>query len=142
MKYFKIQFGFNESEYLPITANELPKALALFVEKTGRGVFESGAIRGQDIMRIVEDWHRAMGWHQGYKMLPEDFQTIEPLQEKYRETYNKAKLIAEYAIRENRRDLLSKPPLEALKEVPQGKMSKHISEEVKKLADKFRNNDP
>jgi len=142
MKYYKIQFGFNESEYLPITANELPKALALFMEKTGRGIFESGAIRGQDIMRIVEDWHRAKSWHQGYKMLPEDFEDIKPLQEKYRETYNKAKLIAEFALKENRRDLLSKPPLEAFKELPQREMPKQISEGVKKLADKFKYNDP
>ena len=135
MKYYKIQFGFNEADYLPITSNELPKALALFMEKTGRAIFESGTVRGQDIMRIVEDWHRARGWNQGYKMLPEDFADIEPLRIPYRETYNKAKMIAEYAIKEDRRELLLIPPLNALSEIPQ--VPKEINEQTKFLSDKF-----
>ena len=139
MKYYKIQFGFGESEYLPISANELPKALVLFMEKNGRAIFESGAIRGQDIIRITEDWHRIKGWNQGYKMLPEDFEEIKPLQKVYLETYNKAKYIAEYVIKENRRDLLSKTPSEILKEIPQQiEAPKDISEGVKKLANKFK----
>ncbi len=142
MKYYKIVYGFNPDDYLPITVDELPKAIALFVEKTGRGVFEEGVIRGQDIMRIVPDWHRARGWNKGYKMTPDDNADIAPLEEGYRKIYSKAKEIAEYAIKENRRDLLLKPASEAIKELPQGEMPKQISEGIIKLSDKFRYNDP
>ena len=142
MKYYKIVYGFNPDDHLPIKGDELPKAIALFVEKIGRGVFEDGVIRGQDIMRIIPDWHRVKGWNKGYKMNSDDNADVAPLEEGYRNVYNKAKEIAEYAIKENRRDLLLKPSSEAIKELPQGEIPRQISEEVKKLADKFKNNDP
>ena len=134
MKYYKLQFGYEENEYLPITGDELPKALALFMEKTGRAIFENGAMRGQDIMRITPDWHTAKGWNKGYKMQPEDFKEIELLEEKYKETYDKARYIAEYAIKENRLDLLAMTPQEAFKELP--KLG--FTDEVKFLADKLK----
>ncbi len=133
-KFYKVVFGFNEADYISIKGEELPKAIALFMEKTGRANFENGAIRGQDIMRIVPDWHKAKGWNQGWKMTADDFEDIKPLEESYRIAYERAKEIAEFAIKENRPDLLSKPASEANKEVP--KFEKVV--DTKFLADKFK----
>ena len=83
-KFYKLVFGFNEGDYISIKGDELPKAIALFMEKSGRANFESGAIRGQDIMRIVPDWHKVKGWNQGWKMTADDYEDIKPLEDGYR----------------------------------------------------------
>jgi len=132
-KKFKIVYGFNEGDYLPINENELVKAIALFMEG-GRAVFDAGAVRGNDIMRIVPDWHAEKGWNRGYKMTPKDYEDIKPLEKGYQEIYGQAKYLTEYAIKEDRRDLLSKPLSEGIKLLPQNP----ISGEVKKLANKFK----
>ncbi len=100
----------------------------------GRAVFDAGAVRGNDIMRIVPDWHAEKGWNRGYKMTPEDYEDIKPLEKGYQEIYGQAKYLTEYAIKEDRRDLLSKPLSEGIKLLPQNP----ISGEVKKLANKFK----
>jgi len=135
-KFFKIQFGYGEADYLKITENELPKAIALFMEGSGRALFESGAIRGQDIIRITPDWHTDQGWHKGWKMQPEDYQAIEHLEGVYNETYLRAREVAEYAIKENKRELLNEPFQKALTRLPS--RDQGISEWSGKLADKFK----
>ena len=113
MKYYKIVYGYGLDEYLPITEQELHKAIVLFLEGNGRGVFESGAVRGQDIMRIVEDWHRVRGWNKGWKMTPDDYEDIQPLTDGYRNTYQDSMEVAKLILKENKRDLLSLPLSEA-----------------------------
>ncbi len=138
MKKFKIVYGFGEGEYLAISGNELHKAIALFMEKNGRAIFENGAIRGQDIMRIVPDWHAVRGWNKSWGMTPDDFEDIKPLEADYKEAYRRASYLAEFAIKENRRDLLLKPASEAIKEVPQLEKQNPISEATKLIADKMK----
>lgn len=133
-KHYKIVYGFGDDDYLPIIGDELPKAIALFMERTGRGVFSSGAITGSDIKRIVPDWHTAMGWTKGYKLTTFDYQEIKPLEEGYNNIYNKASKIAEFALSNNRRDLLALPASEAVKQIPMLDQLKEVSDEVKKLA--------
>lgn len=117
-KYFKIVYGYNEGDYLPITADELHKAFVVAM-KGGSANFEAGFYRdrGKDTMRITEDWHRIMGWNRGYKMVEEDYAEIRPLKEKYKETRRKGQLLAEYIIRENKTELLSIPASEAYKKM-------------------------
>lgn len=136
IKKYKIVYGYNEGDYIAIDENELPRACALFREGIGRGFFNGGAVRGQDIMRIVPDWHAEKGWNRGYKMMPEDYEDIKPLEKSYQETYGQAKYLAEYAIKENCRGLFSAKFSEAIKLLP--KENNPVSEEVKKLADKFQ----
>jgi hypothetical protein len=116
-KYFKVVYGFNEADYVPINENELVKSLFAFANG-GKLMLEQGAIRGQDIHRIVPDWHAEKGWNRGYKMMPEDYEDIRPLEKTYRETYEQARLIAEKAIRENNPNLLNIPFSEAVKLLP------------------------
>lgn len=145
MKYYKIVYGFNEYDYLSITSDELHKAQVIAIEG-GKAIFEEGFYnnRGNDVMRIVPDWHRVRGWNKGHKMTPLDHEDVENLVEPYRKTLANSKLLAEFIIKENRRELLSKPASEAFNEIKllRGVEHKQISEETKKLADKFKNNDP
>lgn len=135
MKYFKIQFGYNEADYLEIDGAELSKAIALFMEG-GRGLFKNGAIRGQDIIRIVPDWHTDQGWNKGWKMQVEDYEAIAPLQEAYNQTYHLAKEVAEFALKTNRRELLAQPLESAIAQLPI--KNTEVIAPIKVLAEKFR----
>lgn len=135
MYYYKIQFGYSEADYLEIDESELPKAIALFMEGSGRALFESGAVRGQDIIRITPDWHTDQGWHKGWKIQPEDYQAVEGLEGVYNKIYNQAREVAEYAIKENKRELLNQPFQIALSKLPP--KNKELSEFSKGLSDKF-----
>lgn len=141
-KYYKIVYGFNdELNYFPITGNELHKAFVIAMEG-GKSVFENGFFnnRGNDILRIVPDWHTAKGWNKGYELNSLDYEDIKPLEESYQKTLLNGKLLAEYIVKENRRDLLQKPASEAFTEIKKlaNPQSKQVSDEVKKLSDKFK----
>lgn len=73
----RIITGYN-GEGFTVSAEEAHKAYYAFTNPNVRVVFNDGgiAIRGQDIMRIEPDYHSAMGWNQGYKLTPEDWQLI------------------------------------------------------------------
>lgn len=141
LKYYKIVFGFNEDDYLSITSDELHKAQVIAIEG-GKAIFEAGFFnnRGNDVMRIVPDWHRVRGWNKGYKMTALDHEDIEPLVEDYRKTLANGKLLAEFIIKENRRELLSKPASEVFKEVKQlhSPINKFLNDSTKALSDKFK----
>lgn len=140
-KYYKIVFGFNEDDYLSITSDELHKAQVIAIEG-GKAVFEEGFYnnRGNDVMRIVPDWHKVRGWNKGYKMNALDHEDVANLVEPYKKTLYNGKLLAEFIIKENRRDLLSLPASEAFQQIKhlQTPNYKQVSGEVKKLSDKFK----
>lgn len=140
-KYYKLVFGFNEDDYLSITSDELHKAQVIAIEG-GKAIFENGFYnnRGNDVMRIVPDWHRVRGWNKGYKMNALDHEDIKSLIEPYRKTLANSKLLAEYIIRNNKRELLSLPASEAFKQVKelQSPNKKALDSGVYKLSDKFQ----
>lgn len=74
-KFFKIKIGYQESDYIRIEEDELVPAMKCFLTNA-KGVFRNGVCRGQDIIAITEDWHRAMGWNPGYRLTAEDFAEI------------------------------------------------------------------
>lgn len=138
MKYFKIQYGFQEADYLPIKGDELHKAFALKMSQNGDGYFESGMVRAQDIIRIIPDWHRHFGWNRGYKMEAEDYAYTEKLVGAYNLALSKGKEIAEYAIENKNFTLLKLPASEAARLIQEKKENHQIiSDEVKKLVDKM-----
>lgn len=72
-KYFKVWCGYEK--FLRIDEDELPRALAAQI--TGKVVtLAEGQVRGSSITMIEPDFHRAMGWNDGYKLQPEDYQDI------------------------------------------------------------------
>ena len=137
-KKFKIVYVFGEGDYLPISEDELVKALVLFMEG-GRAVFANGAVRSQDISRIVPDWHAVKGWNRGWKMTPDDYEDVKSLEKPYQKTYEQASFIAEFIIKEDRRQLLNKSLKELVELLPApNKEMEQFSGEVKKLANKFQ----
>ena len=118
MKYYKVKLGYNEDDYISVSETELPKAITLFLEGTGRGLFDDGAIRGQDIMRIRPDWHKLRGWNRSWKMQDSDYADIQHLESPYRDVYQLAEEIAKQAMQQNHRELLSQnKPLEDLESI-------------------------
>jgi hypothetical protein len=106
MKYFKIIFGFSNADYLPIDENELAMAIYLFIQGTGRAVFKNGVCRGQDILRIVPDWHKVKGWSPAWKMTADDFEDVRSLQKPYQDFYEQVKDLVHLSIKENNPSLL------------------------------------
>lgn len=142
MKYYKIVHGFDDNlQYFPITSDELHKAYVIAMQG-GKAIFENGFFnnRGNDIIRIIPDWHRERGWNKGYKMEAADYQDVKELEEPYRKTLERGKLLAEFIVKEGRKELLNKTASEAFQEVKflESPKAKEVSEEVKKLSDKFK----
>ena len=142
-KYFKIVYGYNEGDYLPITSDELHKAKLIAIQG-GSSNFEAGFYnnRGNDIMRIVPDWHRVKGWNRSHKMDEYDFLDVRPMEEEYKKTLSNADLLVNYIIENKRFDLLSKPASSAFKEVkellPQNRFSELNENATKLLTDKYK----
>lgn len=141
MKYYKIVYGFNQDDCLSITEDELHKAFVIAMEG-GKATFKAGFFqnRGNDVLRIVEDWHTAKGWNKTWKMGNEDYEDIRRLETSYKKTLESGRLLAESIIKNDRRDLISKPMSEALLELNllQDKKPNFISTAASSLVDKFR----
>lgn len=123
--------GVNETEY-SIPAQEAHKAYYLFFNPDNRTVFSNGvALKGEDIERIVPDFHGTMGWNKTYKLTDDDWNEItsKGIKEKLETIITKASHVAKL---DNPK--LELPLTEAVKELPQ----LAYSEDVKKLADKMK----
>ena len=118
IKYYKLVYGFNELDYIPITSEELHKAqyIAMY---GGKANFEGGFFnnRGNDALRIVPDVNKALGQNTGWKLTSDDMLEFrnKGFESSYRKTLDNAKLLAEYIKRENKQELLSQPAPEVYK---------------------------
>jgi hypothetical protein len=72
MKYFKLK-TFGDS----ISIDETELARALYAQVTGKvAILKNGSITGNQIFSITPDFHKAMGYNEGYKLTPEDHNDI------------------------------------------------------------------
>jgi hypothetical protein len=75
MKYFRVKFGYGKDDFVSVDETELPTALRAQI--TGKiGSFKEGTIAGNNIMAIVPDYQRAMGWGRDYQLTGEDYAEI------------------------------------------------------------------
>lgn len=141
MKYYKLFYGFDKDSYISIDSDELHKAQVIAIEG-GKAIFKSGFFnnRGNEVLRIVPDWHRVRGWNPTHQMDTLDYADIKNLEEPYRKTLENSKLLADYIIKENRRDLLSIPASVAFKDVRiiGNPITEKLGEGVKELSEKFK----
>lgn len=73
MKYFRLWVGYDK--FLRIDENDAVKALA--AQMTGGvAILGSGSVNGNNITLLEPDYHRAMGWNEGYELTPEDWKYI------------------------------------------------------------------
>ena len=138
MSFYKIKYGYGETDYCEITNQELPKAYGMFLAQEGNGIFSDGtAIRARDIIRIEPNWHKVKGWNRGWKMTIEDYKDVKHLEEPYRLEQNKAKDIAENAIRQGNMAILSRPMAEL--EIEYSSRINNTPLDIKKLSNEIVN---
>lgn len=66
--WYKALTGFGEERTVSFPADELEKATYAFLREK-RVAFKDGqAVDGKYIQQIQPDWHRIMGWTEGYKL--------------------------------------------------------------------------
>jgi len=74
-KFYKVVWGFDAEDYVPIDESELEKAI--YAHATGKtAIFSEGSISGSKIIAIQPDYHRAMGWSPGWKLGADDFNEL------------------------------------------------------------------
>jgi hypothetical protein len=108
MRYFRVQTGYNENQFVSIDETELETALYAFITEA-KVIFKNGAIRGKDIVNIKEDWNKAMGYNSNYKLTPEDWTDIKrELGDIYKGVISEAKENVNSLITMGRTDLIGK----------------------------------
>lgn len=140
MKYFiKVITGFREDQFEIIPMQEAHKAYYLFKHQDERGVFDNGvALIGKNIQEIKPSWNETMGWNLTHELTDDDWNDIKNrgVEEKMRTLIEKAKEVGDLI--ENNKSLMKMQLADAIKLLPEKKEAKQLSEEVKKLSDKFK----
>lgn len=117
--------GVNDTTY-SIPAEEAHKAYYLWHNPEKRGVFNSGlALKGDDIDRIVPDYHGTMGWNKTHKLSDDDWNDMNTrgITDKLQSICSKAEKVARL---ENPQ--LDKALPEAVKALPQLAHSKETEQ--------------
>lgn len=108
--YYKIVYGFEPDNYIPIDGDELEKAIYAHLS-LARAAFRQGSVdfsRGG--IMIQPDFNAAMGWTRGYKLGPDDFAELEQrgVGNLHRQNYGKIKERVEYLKAHNKTDFIGK----------------------------------
>lgn len=107
---YKIVYGFEADNYLPIDADELEKAQYAHMTQS-RAIFKAGS---GDFTKsgifIQPDFNAAMGWTRGYKLTADDYVEIERngVDTAHREYFEKIKERVEYLKATGKTDLIGK----------------------------------
>jgi len=104
MKHFKVWLGYDK--FVSISESELTKALAAQITG-GVVVLSNGSIRGTSITLIEPDYHKAMGWNEGYKLQSEDWQEIKSRCGDYRDSIGEKRAEVKQLLSEGRIELQS-----------------------------------
>lgn len=75
MKYYRVKFGFGVDDFIVIDESELSKALRCQVNGT-IAIFKEGSVAGKNIVAIIPDINRLMGWNRTYQPNAEDYGEI------------------------------------------------------------------
>lgn len=133
MKWFKIKTGYNQNDFVSIDENELELALHIF-NVDGKAVFKNGVARGKDIIAIKEDWHKAMGINQAWKLNEDDYNEMakQGIDTKYRGAITEAKERVRYLVDNKKENLIGTgidiPELQPVKQVERTGGFKRIGE--------------
>lgn len=107
MKRYKVIYGFDTEEYIPIGEHELEKAIyAAMIQ--GRVAFDEGFIDGKLIQKIVPDYHAVMGWARGHELGSDDYNELadKGIDRQHKLFQAKAKQRVEYLVSNNQRELV------------------------------------
>ena len=135
--YFKAIHGFDAEDYVPIEAEELEKAI--YAHMTGsKAVFASGSISGNMITVVQPDYHKAMGWNQGYKLGADDFAELAQhgVDKSHQKYLAKTKERINYLVANGRQTEIGKNV--PIPELDNPKRNEGLDDSIKRLADSKR----
>src|SRR3954454_9681010 len=72
--YCRADTGYNRS--VSFGKDELEKVLYAFLTEKGVLLSDGQAVDGKYIQPISPDWHRIMGWAEGYRLGPDDYSEL------------------------------------------------------------------
>lgn len=134
--YFKAKIGY-DGEYVPVTTpQQLEEVLYLFQSKKD-GYIGGRPIRGVDIITVVEDWNKALGVAEDWKLTGEDRAILarDGIKKRYLGVIEKYKRRVDYLLDNRQKHLIGQkvsiPELDA----PQ---NKELIEGSKKLAEDMK----
>lgn len=108
--HYKIVFGYEPENYIPIEVDELEKAIYAHMTLS-RAAFKEGSVdfsRGG--IMIQPDFNKAMGWNRGYKLGADDYAELAQTgaDRLHERNYAKVKERVEYLKSTNKTDLIGK----------------------------------
>lgn len=75
MKHYRVKFGYGKDDFISINEKEL--SMALRAQITGKvGVFNEGTVSGNNIMAILPDFQKEMGWARDHQLGGDDYAEI------------------------------------------------------------------
>lgn len=133
MRHFKIDFGFNGSQTIPIDETELEKAV--YAHITGKvAVFKNGSVSGDKIIAISPDIHGVLGWGYDHKLDDYDWADWHKESPKYDGYLGAIKDKVAYLIETKQEYLIGKnveiPELESKKETPISKLTTGLAQKM------------
>ncbi|HEC32989.1 MAG TPA: hypothetical protein ENI63_01885 [Candidatus Kaiserbacteria bacterium] len=109
-KYYRVKVGYGKNEFISIQENELEKAIYAF-ETNVKAKFDNGVVRGQDIIAITPDYHKALGCNNAeYEFNSYDWAELAQsgLKKPLLETYKLASMRVDYLIEHKQENLIGK----------------------------------
>lgn len=75
MKYYRVKYGFGKDDFYSVDETELP--LAIRAQVNGKVfICSEGTVAGNNIMAILPDYNRLMGYNRDYQLTGEDYSQI------------------------------------------------------------------
>ena len=106
--YFRVKTGFEPNDIISIHESEYSKAIRAQIKKTVVVFGEHGSISGANIISVLPDWNKELGYHGDYQVTDEDKESIPRIrQAQYRDftTYENVNI---------ERQIQGLPPLERI----------------------------
>lgn len=75
MKYYRVKYGYGKDEFYSVEESELAKAIKAQGDSS-IFICSEGTISGNNIMAIMPDYNRALGYKRDYAMTGEDYDEL------------------------------------------------------------------
>lgn len=115
---YKIMLGYDKDSFIPISEEELPKAIYAHMSGS-KAVFANGSISGTQITGVVPDYHEALGYSHSYRFGAEEWNEVHYLRPKYEKQFAAVSAMVQRLAAEGRKDLLSLPLSKLVEHMPQ-----------------------